>query len=760
LIKNKMGKINNLKIKNKLIAIILLVTAFTLVIASASIIVIERRTRLNSLHDEISIAAKLTSNNLIGPLTFGTNKEINNTLSYLREVSTIKNGCVYDDEDQLRATYTESDSYKIKPPTIIKNQSIKTEGKFIHVFEPVVFKEKRHGTLYLRASTEEMDKEIERFIYFMILLFLVLIVLSILLANKLQGIISKPVLNLVNASKKVSSEGNYSIRVRKKNNDEIGMLYDAFNEMMEQILNRDTERDRVESQLKSAQFFLSSVIESMPSLLVTIEESGKITQWNRSTTSITAIDTVDAIGKNLWELLPDFIEFRESIRMMSGEDTSLEFYKKLIKINGDPFYFNGSIFPLLDSNEPKFVIMLNNVTDLELKERQLRQSQKMETIGNLAGGLAHDFNNVLGGIIGTISLFKYKTSKNKEITRKEIEKYFNIMEDAANRASDMVQHLLSLTRKHDLSFTPTDLNEIIKNTVKICRNTFDKSIEIETTYSKERAMANADPTQIEQSLLNLCINSSHAMTIMRGDSRRYGGTLNISLKKMEVDKYFRHLHAEAEEPEYWDISVSDTGVGMDQKTVAHIFDPFFTTKSESTGTGLGLAMVYNIIKQHKGFLEVYSQEEIGTTFHIYLPILKYKVVEEEVKEKMEIPKGEGLILVVDDEEVIRQTAKSILMECGYTVLLAKNGADAVEIFKKHKNKIRAVLLDMVMPKMSGKQTYTKLAKIDKNVKVLLVSGFKQDHRVESILKLGVKSFIQKPFSLTTLANQMYRLINT
>ena len=227
-----------------------------------------------------------------------------------------------------------------------------------------------------------------------------------------------------------------------------------------------------------------------------------------------------------------------------------------------------------------------------------------------------------------------------------------------------------------------------------------------------------------------------------------------------MDKYFRHLHVEAEEQEYWDISVSDTGVGMNPKTVAHIYDPFFTTKSDSKGTGLGLAMVYNIIKQHRGFIEVYSKEKIGTTFHIYLPILKGEVFKEDVKKKWEIPQGEGLILVVDDEEVMRQTAKSILVECGYRVLLAENGVEAVDIFKKHKNKIQAVLLDMVMPKMSGKQTYIELVKIDKDVKALLVSGFKKDHRVESILKLGVKGFVQKPFSLMTLANQMYGLINT
>ncbi|HLP49105.1 MAG TPA: response regulator, partial [Candidatus Kapabacteria bacterium] len=505
---------------------------------------------------------------------------------------------------------------------------------------------------------------------------------------------------------------------------------------------------------------------------ITIDENGKITQWNKATARITRIEAKEAVGKNLWELLPDISELKESINQNSiaengkenknSLENSLEFYKKSIKLKGEVFYFNGSIFQLKDRSTPgksSFVIMLNDVTEIELKERQLRQSQKMETVGNLAGGLAHDFNNVLGGIIGTISLFKYKVAKNKEITQQETEKYFNTIEEASNRAADMVQHLLSLTRRQELAFTPTDLNNTIKSIVKICMNTFDKSIAIKTEYFEGRAMTLADPTQVEQSLLNLCINASHAMTIMRKNSDSYGGTLNISLKKVAVDKYFRRLHEEAAQPDYWDISVTDTGVGMDQKTLTKIFDPFFTTKAEGRGTGLGLSMVYNIIKQHNGFIDVYSQEGIGSTFHIYLPILQGEMQIEKIAAKMEIPRGKGLILVVDDEEVMRQTASSILKECGYNVKVAQNGEEAIQVFAKYKNEIKAVLLDMVMPKMSGQQTYIELAKLDKNVKVLLVSGFKHDDRVEAILKLGVKGFMQKPYTLAALANKLFHLLN-
>ncbi|RPI72486.1 MAG: response regulator, partial [Desulfobacteraceae bacterium] len=291
-------------------------------------------------------------------------------------------------------------------------------------------------------------------------------------------------------------------------------------------------------------------------------------------------------------------------------------------------------------------------------------------------------------------------------------------------------------------------------------NTFDKSIEISARYFEKAALAYADPTQMEQSLLNLCINAAHAMTIMRKDGEKHGGSLNISVEEVKTDKYFLKLHPESEKGEaYWVISVQDTGVGMSNAVKAKIFDPFFT-RGKDKGTGLGLAMVYNIVKQHKGFIDVYSQEDIGSTFYIYLPVYKQKIKPKNNKPVEEIYRGQGLVLVVDDEEIIRQTAKSILEECGYDVILATNGEEAVDIFKKHREEIKVVLLDMVMPKMSGKQAYIELAKIKKDVKVLLASGFKKDSRVESIMRLGIKGFIQKPYALIKLANHIHEVINS
>jgi len=757
-----MKSIKHFKIKNKLIAIILSITLLTLIIGFTSIIIYNRHSMQKSFINEVESMAEIIGNGMRGPLLFKKKKEaVAELQKLLGETLSIRNVWVYDENNKFFASYSLDKSHEIPTSEAISRPVTEIKDKYLHISRPIKYQKNRDGTIYLMVSTEELDKTTKNSIFALVVIILILIPISLILAARLQRIISRPILDLVDVTKKVSAEGNYSLRAEATYKDEVGMLVNGFNNMMEQIHNRDIQRDRAENELKAAEFFLSGVMASMPSILISIDQAGHVTHWNKATVELTGIEVNEALGKNLWKLLPGFIKFRPITNHVSHIKKSIGFYKELIKISGKTFYLNVTIFPLLDSQAPRFVLMAHNVTDIEIKEQQLRQSQKMETVGTLAGGLAHDFNNVLGGIIGTISLYKYKISRKRDVTQKEIEKYFNMIEESANRASDMVQHLLSLTRKHELSFTPSDLNAIIEHTVKICNNTFDKSIEISAAYSGEMAMTYADPTQLEQCLLNLCINAAHAMTLMRKEGDKYGGNLNISLEQVKTDKYFFKLHPETgEEENYWEISVQDTGIGMKPQVVTKIFDPFFTTKEEGEGTGLGLAMVYNIIKQHKGFIDVYSQDGIGTTFYIYLPILKHKIEEKIHQAEEKIPGGEGLILVVDDEEIMRQTAKSILEECGYDVILAENGEEAVNIYKTQHQNIKAVLLDMVMPKMSGKQAFIELIKINKNVKTLLASGFKKDSRVESILQLGVKGFIQKPYGLIKLANSMYDVINS
>ncbi len=401
------------------------------------------------------------------------------------------------------------------------------------------------------------------------------------------------------------------------------------------------------------------------------------------------------------------------------------------------------------------------LSDVEksILESQLIQSQKMESIGTLVGGIAHDFNNLLGGIVGSLSLLKYNY---RNMDDEEFLKYLGVMENASGRATDLVKQLLTVARKQDLSMSPVDLNNAIGHIVKISKNTFDKSVEINYHNYSEPAITNADPIQIEQVLLNLCINAYHAMTIMRGENEPGGGTLTIGIKKIHPDEAFHDLHPGAPGDDYWNISIEDTGIGMAPKTLERIFEPFFTTKKNTQvkGSGLGLTMVYNIIRDHGGFIDVQSEPGSGSVFNVYLPVYTQQYTEAAEEPAKKIFQGEGLILIIDDEKLMRITTKKMLQASGYSVILAENGEEGMQVFTEKHNEIRAVILDMAMPKKSGRDVFYEMRKIDPGVRVLLATGYMHDERSEEILKSGVKGFIQKPFSIYELSEAMYNVINS
>ena len=406
------------------------------------------------------------------------------------------------------------------------------------------------------------------------------------------------------------------------------------------------------------------------------------------------------------------------------------------------------------------ILLGSMIKSIKTTADQLRQAQKMETVGTLAGGLAHDFNNMLGGIIGTLSLMEFSISNNEIIDNSQLMEYINTMNDCSQRAAALVHQLLALSRKQELTFSDVDLNKTLSNVYKICSSTFDKSVKLVSVYTDTPAFISADPTQIEQTLLNFCVNAEHSMTIMRKSYEQWGGELIVSIKEIIADSFFRKSHPEIREGKYYILSVKDTGIGMDSNTISKIFNPFFTTKKKGEGSGLGLSMVYNIINQHGGFIDVYSEPGVGSSFNIYLPALENSNLDNTVfNRKQSIKTGEGLILIVDDEKIMRETAAQILETCGYRTIEAENGKDGVEAYKAGQEEITAVLLDMVMPEMSGKEAYIKLKEINPEIKVILSSGFQQDKRVQDVLKLGVNLFIQKPYTLKTLSEAINTLVN-
>jgi PAS domain S-box-containing protein len=563
---------------------------------------------------------------------------------------------------------------------------------------------------------------------------------------------------------------------------------------------------KAEKELQHTKNFLDSVFNSIPSLLITVSREGTITQWNSAAEKYFAIPARAAVSRKLFAVVPFLEDYQHHMTEVFNSKTTVDLHRESVAVeklwqdkkdeinnkyrnlnknkskDRDKVYLDILMSPLVTNTTYNYkrgtagkmevdkvgevegiVIRLEDVTELVWIDRQLIQAQKMETVGNLAGGLAHDFNNVLGGIVGTTSLIKFMLENGKYIDLDEIKSRLSIIEKGTDRAVDLVRQLLTLSRKAEPSLAAVNLNHSLNHVIKICENTFDKSIKIIPHYYYDQAMVWADATQIEQVLLNLCVNASHAMTLMRNKSEPQGGTLTVSIMDFIPDRRFFSIHPAAVNKKYWHLKVKDTGVGMNATNLAKIFDPFFTTKAKSKGTGLGLAMVYNIIRQHKGFIDVYSQPKEGSIFNVFLPQLQpeqQEFISPLIKRDGKPIKGAGLILVVDDEESLLRSTKEMLENCGYEVITAKDGKEGVDIFREKCSEIKVVLLDLVMPNMSGKEAYIEIKKIHPEVRALLTTGFREDQRVKEALKLGINAFIQKPFSMVELSRIISEVIHS
>ncbi|MCG8571501.1 MAG: response regulator [Spirochaetes bacterium] len=586
----------------------------------------------------------------------------------------------------------------------------------------------------------------------------------------LQQIVIKPIMKLNHAVNEfhIEEKKAYLPDVSKLNasQDEIGQLASRFQEMVKRlndsfttIQDKNDQLSLTLTEIDHLKNFLSSIINSMPSMIITLNDEDVITQWNQAARELTGIYSQEAMGKSIWEVLPAFKRYKKYLEEIKISGGQVELDKEHF-LNDKTKYHKIAIYPLIGLSLNGLVIRIDDITEMTKIDNQLKQAQKMEMIGTLAGGLAHDFNNVLGGIVGTVSLMDFYLKQNKV----DIEQFLNhvdIIKDSTIRATDMVKQLMTISRKNEIALAPLDLNMSIKHVVKICNNTFDKSIEILPIYQSQPAYINADITQIEQVLLNLCVNSSHAMTFMRGEDEKIGGKLELEITRIHADPVFCASHPEASEGDYWVVRISDTGIGMDANTLTKIFEPFFSTKEKGHGTGLGLAMVYSIIKQHQGFIDVYSELGTGTTFTLYLPLLeKVKIKVERKKEKRVKKKKEGLALVVDDDRAMQNITRNILQELGYKVIIATNGEEGVSVYQEKYQTIKFVILDMTMPKLSGKEAYLEMKKINPDVLVLLISGFKLDDRVQKVLSLGINGFLQKPFSLEQLENKLDEILES
>ena len=383
------------------------------------------------------------------------------------------------------------------------------------------------------------------------------------------------------------------------------------------------------------------------------------------------------------------------------------------------------------------LVVSRDITDKKRIEEQMLRAQRMESIGTLAGGIAHDLNNVLGPIMMAMDILrrKFPSSDSKGI--------LDTLESSAKRGSNMVKQVLAFARGVEGERMHIQVKHLVQEMKEIAAETFPKTIDIRTNVAKNLWAISADPTQIHQVLLNLCVNARDAMP--------QGGIIRIEAENVQVDEQYARMNVGAKAGPYVVLRVSDTGTGMPQGVIDKIFEPFFTTKEIGKGTGLGLSTVLSIVRSHGGFINVYSEPGKGTSFKIYIPGLEKSELEFPKEKPPELAAGHGeVILVIDDEASIRQITKETLETYGYRVLTAGDGTEGVAIFVENKARISAVLTDMMMPFMDGSSTIRALRKIDPHTKIIAATGLAGSADPASLAEMGVRTILHKPYTAQKL----------
>ena len=505
-----------------------------------------------------------------------------------------------------------------------------------------------------------------------------------------------------------------------------------------------TARKQTEEELRR----LSIAIDQAAEEIMITGQDATIQYVNPAFEKITGYSRQEAIGQNARLLKSGVHEGDLSENLWATLDQGGVWSGRMTNKHKDGrlIHEDATISPLVNSRGELtgYVSLMKDVTEEVRLQAQLLQAQKMEAIGTLAGGVAHDFNNILMALMGYTSILQMKMSQHDPLRL-----YVDQIASSTGKAANITQSLLAFGRKQVMELRPHKVNEIVKDLEKMLRRLLPEDIELGLALTGDITVM-ADMTQIDQVLINLAVNARDAMP--------KGGRLHIETGQLEIDKEFRKLHGFGKSGRYAVISVSDTGMGMDEKTQEKIFEPFFTTKEPGKGTGLGLSIVYGIVKQHEGYVEVLTQPNKGTTFHIYLPEAKERPRERRAATR-HVKGGTETILFAEDNPDIRKIAQEILAMGGYTVIAAVDGEDAVQKFIENQDTIKGLILDVVMPRKNGKEAYEEILKVKKNVKVLFMSGYTGDVVLDKGISDEGYHYISKPLAPEALLRKIREVLD-
>lgn len=610
--------------------------------------------------------------------------------------------------------------------------SIKVDNGY-DFYSPILFKASEDspsvsiGFVRIRLSSSSIQKELRNIVVTNVIVSVIITLLAIALINILiRGLVVKPVMALY---KSVSMFKNGVLpddgSSPRQSSDEIRELSQEFTRMCRTIAEK--EQRLVESERR-----IKSLFDRVEHAIFRLNRNGAIVDTNprfkEMFGDVTGLCDILIAEKEVVDCLQravssKFLQREERVLGKDGDErTVLVSLYSEIDENGNITGFDGY---LIDMTEKK-----------RLEERLLR-AQKLEAVGTLAGGMAHEFNNLLAAILGYAEIMLDSTKEGEPFYKPA-----KIIHSAAERGADLSKKILTVTRKEKMETRRVNINEIVKGAVELLRSSIPKNVEIAVNLREDIPMITADPSQIQQVILNLAVNARDAMSD--------GGRLIVETESIE-DSNGLVRNLAGGKSGFVKLSVSDTGTGMDSDLQSKIFNPFFTTKETGKGTGLGLYIVHSIVNNHGGYINLYSEPGRGTRFNIYLPVAKSG--DGEMFNERQDLSGSETILVIDDEVYVREMCRDILTPLGYEVTVAGGGSEGINIFSEMKDRIALVILDMIMPKMGGNEVFGVLKTMKPDVKVLLCSGYSSNGfaGIDRLLKSGAAGFIQKPFSRQDIA---------
>jgi signal transduction histidine kinase/HAMP domain-containing protein/ActR/RegA family two-component response regulator len=725
-------------ISTKLLAITVGVVSLAVALAGGALLRQHHRALEGGFEDGTVVLARAVAEHCVGPVAFEDRKGAMEILAKLERSTVVGRAILYDRHNRVMASY---DRLGNAAPilTLDANAAVRHLDGYLHVFEPVAHDDNRLGTLYLTASSAGLRGRAYSATLKVLFVGLAAIAVAAVLAWALQRTVTRPILRLAETMRSVTGETMHLARVEPRRTDEIGVLHAGFNRMIDQLAARQVERDRSDARLRA-------LIAALPDPVFVLDQGGRIVEVLAGRPGPLPLPAAGLQGKPITEVItpenarPIDDGIAQAVATMTPQRLAYE-----LDLPSGKRCFDAVIVPISGEPTPhepgRYVLFVpRDITERQTLELDLRQAQKMDALGRLAGGVAHDFNNLLTAIMGYASLLMGIQESEGRSTA-EVDEILK----AGKRASLLTQQLLAFSRRHRVQVRPVGLNELVRDMQRMLERIIGEDVQLVAELAPALSPVQGDPGQMQQVILNLAVNAREAMP--------NGGTLTLRTRAVSLTSR-RAGDPELKPGPYVLLEVTDTGVGMDESTRVRIFEPFFTTKGRTGGTGLGLAMVYGIVRQSGGDVSVLSERQRGTTFRIYLPEASASAETAALTPPAgeALPRGSETVLVVEDEEPLKELTCRMLRDQGYQVLSTTEARQALEICGAYPGPIHLLVTDMVMPRMGGAELAEAARTLRTEMRVLYMSGYTDSASLNGSVETF--PFLQKPFTAQELGRRV------